>query len=280
MPSAQDLPMNAEHLVAAQRELRTRLLDGGQVTWQPARDLAARLLLHLDDAQFCWQFAAQWLRDALDADRVDGGFATPGHRTYRPQAEARRGTRDVSSMLGASIDGGDRGIRCVWSAGHAVLFCDVEQDPRLGAGLRESLLASGMRNTIAAGLFHQGAPLGLLCADWMERRVDDSDCRRERFDEVACVVLSPILGAARRLGSEPAVFQQLTPAERRVAQLVAAGLSYKEIARRLDRSLSTIDHQLRSVRSKLGARSTSRLVSMLADQFAAGDAPPQAANPS
>jgi DNA-binding CsgD family transcriptional regulator len=57
-------------------------------------------------------------------------------------------------------------------------------------------------------------------------------------------------------------------------------LSYKEIARRLDRSLSTIDHQLRSVRSKVGARSTNRLVSMLADQLAAGEAPPQAANAS
>ena len=272
--------MNAEHLVAAQRELRTRLLDRGHVTWQPARDLAARLLLHLEDPQFCWQFAAQWLRDSLDADRVDGGFAGPEHHVYRPQAEARRATREVPSMLGASIDGTDRGLRFVWSAGHAVVFCDVEQDQRLGAGLREGLLASGMRNTIATALVHQGAPLGLLCADWMERRVDDSDCRWERFNEVACVVLSPILGAARRLGSEPALLQQLTPAERRVAQLVAAGLSYKEIARRLDRSLSTIDHQLRSVRRKLGARSTSRLVSMLADQLAAGDAPPRAANAS
>ena len=260
--------MNAEHLIAAQRQLRTRLLDHDEVTWEPARDLAARLLLHLDDAQFCWQFAAQWLRDALDADRVDGGFAAPAHRVYRPQAEARRGTREVPSMLGASIDGADRGIRCVWSAGHAVVFRDVEQDSRLGPGLREGLLASGMRNTIAAALVHQGAPLGLLCADWMECRVDDADTRCERFDQVACVVLSPILGAARQLGREPAVFRQLTPAERRVAQLVAAGLSYKEIARRLDRSLSTIDHQLRSVRSKLGARSTSRLVSMLADQLA------------
>jgi DNA-binding CsgD family transcriptional regulator len=82
-------------------------------------------------------------------------------------------------------------------------------------------------------------------------------------------VLGPILATSRRLGMEPSLLAQLTPAERRVAELVAAGLSYKEIARRLDRSVSTIDHQLRSVRRKLGARSNSRLVRMLADQLAA-----------
>jgi DNA-binding CsgD family transcriptional regulator len=57
-------------------------------------------------------------------------------------------------------------------------------------------------------------------------------------------------------------------------------LSYKEIARRLDRSLSTIDHQLRSVRGKLGARSTARLVRMLSGQLGDDAVPPQAASRS
>ena len=42
------------------------------------------------------------------------------------------------------------------------------------------------------------------------------------------------------------------------------GLSYKEIARRLNRSFSTVDHQLRSVREKLGVRSAGQLVRVLA----------------
>ena len=75
-------------------------------------------------------------------------------------------------------------------------------------------------------------------------------------------------------GSSP--LAELTPAERKVADLVATGMSYKEIARHLNRSFSTVDHQLRSVRTKLGVRSTSRLVRLLSDQaFEAGgsDAP-------
>ena len=59
-------------------------------------------------------------------------------------------------------------------------------------------------------------------------------------------------------------------------------MSYKEIARHLNRSFSTVDHQLRSVRTKLGVRSTSRLVRLLSDQaFAAvGSDAPHAASGS
>ena len=56
----------------------------------------------------------------------------------------------------------------------------------------------------------------------------------------------------------------LTASEIEVARLVAKGLSYKEIARIRRRSFSTIDHQLRSIRQKTGASSTSALVSLLA----------------
>ncbi|WP_414636901.1 sigma factor-like helix-turn-helix DNA-binding protein [Aquabacterium sp.] len=45
-------------------------------------------------------------------------------------------------------------------------------------------------------------------------------------------------------------------------------MSYKEVARELGRSLSTVDRQLRSIRQKLGASSTSRLVRMLNERRA------------
>jgi len=86
--------------------------------------------------------------------------------------------------------------------------------------------------------------------------------------------MAPILHAAWQLQSAapapqalpPAALADaaLTPAELRVAQLVVAGLSYKEIARQLDKSRSTVDHQLRSMRAKIGVHSMSMLVRELA----------------
>lgn len=283
--------MDAEHLLELQRALRGTLLDSPRIAWRPARDLAAHLLLHLDDTQVCWQLAVEWLRDAFDADRVDAGFASPWQATYRPQAEARRSSRPVPSMTDASIDVTDAGIQDVWASPRIVLFRDVEQERRFGAHLRSSLLALGARNVLATALWHRGAPVGMACADWMERRVDASDARCWHFQELVAV-LGPVMGAARSLqddgpdarrrsmqagaGGGPDPLAELTPAERKVALLVATGMSYKEIARHLNRSFSTVDHQLRSVRTKLGVRSTSRLVRLLSDQaFAAGgsDAP-------
>jgi hypothetical protein len=58
----------------------------------------------------------------------------------------------------------------------------------------------------------------------------------ERLDRVAREVIGPVLGAARRL----------------------------------DRSCSTIDHQLRSMRSKLGVSSTAKLVRELSRRLGEG----------
>lgn len=284
--------MDAEHLLALQRGLRGSLLEPSRVAWRPARDLAAHLLLHLDDAQACWQLAVEWLRDEFDADRVDAGFASPWQATYRPQAEARRSTRQVPTMTDASIDVTDTGIQGVWASPGIVVLRDLEQEHRFGAPLRSNLLALGARNVLATALWHGGAPVGMACADWMESRVDASDARCSHFQELV-TVLGPVMSAARSLQDDghdekrgvargSGLLAELTPAERKVAQLVATGMSYKEIARRLNRSFSTIDHQLRSVRTKLGVRSTSRLIRLLSDQVLAtgGSDAPQAAKGS
>jgi DNA-binding CsgD family transcriptional regulator len=267
--------IQAEHLLERQRELRERLLSRRQIAWRPARDLAAHMLLHLDDASGCLDLAVQWMRDAFDADRVDAGFGAPRDVVYRPQAEALRSTRSVPSMIGAPIDAADGGVQRVWASRRVVVYRDVAQERGMGERLRASLLGVGSRNIIATALRDHGQPVGLTCADWMDCTVDAADSRCLRLQELSDHVLGPIVSAARGLEEDAAAeagfdgeatiaLRQLTPAERRVAELAATGMSYKEIARRLNRSFSTIDHQLRSVRRKLGARSAGRLVRTLA----------------
>ncbi len=66
-----------------------------------------------------------------------------------------------------------------------------------------------------------------------------------------------VAGGRRRRRQEP---EQLTPQERRVAELAAAGLSNKEIARQLWVSVSTVESHLRQVYAKLGLRSRRQLM--------------------
>lgn len=273
--------MDAERVFQRQRELRATLLDRPRISWSPARDLAAHLLLHLDDDAFCWRLSTQWLRDALDADRVDAGFGSPRDTVFRPQAEALRASREMASVANLDIDGTDPGVQGVWRAMRVSVFADIAQERSFRPALREGLLNAGAHCKLAASLWYGGAPIGLACADWSERRIDAGDVRCSRFQEVVTSVLAPIMSAARSLREEdqgnggdddlqvlPGA--RLTPAERKVAELAATGLSYKEIARQLGRSFSTVDHQLRSVRAKLGVRSHGRLVRLLADRGRGG----------
>jgi DNA-binding CsgD family transcriptional regulator len=55
----------------------------------------------------------------------------------------------------------------------------------------------------------------------------------------------------------------LTPAERRVAELLLAGFSQKETAAAMNRSPSTIAFHLRRLRARLGARTLAQLAALL-----------------
>ena len=220
--------MHDQLLLDTQRRLRRRLFEGPDaIAWRPARELAAQLLLYLDDPAQCWQIAAEWLRDTLDADRVDGGWggwvgADGRSSGYVVLAEARRTTLALPSVAAQLLGP-------VLAASQRLAVETIEMD---GASPPPGPVLT------AAGAGDAGRP------DWAPAASTPDDAPN---------LTSPLAAA-------------LTPAERRVALLVAQGLSYKEIARRLDRSLSTVDHQLRSIRTKLGVRSTSRLVHLLSEQ--------------
>lgn len=289
--------MDDDDFLQIQRRLRARLFEGSAaIRWRPARELAAELLLFLDDDQACWRLTAEWLRDTLDADRVDGGYGgflgrSGEGRSYVVMAEARRQTMALPSVLGIRFDAADPSIRTVWGDPGVSPIADVSQARSFSEGMRGALLALGTSAKLAMPLRDGSRPVGLLCADW-HRRAPTWDAQMcEQMSILARRVLGPVFAASERIMRERAedevvrtgrsawdlVLPQrtdasaadglslLTPAELKVARLVARGLSYKEVARQLDRSLSTVDHQLRRIREKLGARSTARLVRLLAE---------------
>lgn len=275
--------MRSDDILQAQRNLRAKLLDDRQtLPWQPARDLAAQLLLYLDDPNQCWKAGAEWLREMVDADRVDGGFAQPNQALYAPQIEALRSDRFVPSVVGVHMNALDPGVTTVWATDGIVVFNDVANEGRMSAEMRAQLRDIGTRTKLSVALRDGDRPLGLMCADWMEPKHAWTASVGANLTLFACAVLGPVLAVAQQLAADDAVpaasmplladpvpmhpaLAGLTSAELRIAHMVARGMSYKEIARELNRSFSTVDHQLRSVRDKLGAQSTTRLVRMLAD---------------
>jgi len=75
----------------------------------------------------------------------------------------------------------------------------------------------------------------------------------------------------RDVGRNP--LDALTDRERRLVELLARGLSNKELARELDVSLNTVKFHLRNVFEKLSVRSRTQVVALY---YASGEAPPAA----
>ena len=119
--AARDTPQKSGDVIAgdvfgAQRQLRAHLLDSPNIRHKPARDLAAHMLLHLDDVSACWNVATQWLRSQLDCQRVDTGFGRPEDKEYFPGfAEAKTIDYDVPSFGGFAVDNRDPIMRAMWA---------------------------------------------------------------------------------------------------------------------------------------------------------------------
>lgn len=270
--------LDPSDVLASQRQLRGQLLDRqSAISWRPSRELAAQLLLRLDEPTACLQLSAEWIREAFDVERVDGGYGNPSALTYAlASAEARRRDIDVPSLRGVHISNHDPAVIRLWMSTRPIVITNIAQEKLLRSDLRENLLAVRTYSKIAVALQHQGQRFGLLCIDHVERQCDWSAEQYACFESLSREVLGPVLLASSRLGNwadDPApdsnevsldtLVQLLTPAEKRVARLAAVGMSYKEIARAVNRSFSTVDHQLRSIRHKMDVTSNARLIKVL-----------------
>lgn len=264
-----------ESAFLAQQALRHRLLDQPtRISHSRARDLAAHLLLLIDNSRAAWQECVTWLRMELEVERVDGGFASPQQTTYLPgQAESVCESGGIRTIKGLEVDNHSPAVKKIWGASKPVVFASLEADTQFEPRLRRALISTGIESKIAVSLKQSGQGFGLLCIDRAQRR-HASDWRQNQYDlfeSVTREVISPIMYQIHILTSDtdtsiPALFESaslLTPAEIGVARLAANGLSYKEIAKRNGRSFHTVDHQLRSIRNKLNVSSHAKLVTLL-----------------
>lgn len=260
-------------VMSTQRYLRAELLDRASVVrWAPARDLAAHLLLSLDEPDECWRMSVEWLRDRFDVDRVEGGSCDDFDGLYTMgRAQARREDALVPSVSGIRIPMGSAVLKGLSDMPQPFVFEDIAQAKMLDEGLKSELIKLGTRVKIATALHFEGAPFGFLCMDRVNRCDRPTGIQYERFRLVTGAVLGRILGASQRIRMLADYPQQpldsrllrLTPAEHKVLALLGSGLCYKRIAQRLGRSVHTIDHQLRSIRAKLQVGTNMQVIGLL-----------------
>lgn len=262
--------------MSAQARLRDQLLASPSlIRWRPARDLAAHMLLFIDDSERCSAIAVEWIRRGLGCSRVDTGLGRVSGSTYLPgYAESRE--PDVPTYAGSTVNNTVHAMQLMWLSDGPVVFRDVAGDSRFDMTLHDMLADAGTVSKMGAAVGPRERAVGLICADWVGREIPFSSALYERYESLVCDVLGPILAESHTLQrlrpappawDEPAVARarsSLTAAELKVALLAASGLPYKLIADRLNKSSATVDHQLRSIRRKLNVRTHAELAAVLA----------------
>jgi DNA-binding CsgD family transcriptional regulator len=239
------------------------------------------MLLFVDDSERCSAIAVDWIREGLGCSRVDTGVGHHSDATYLPgYAESRDPDAEVLTYAGAHVNNAASAMQLMWTAERPIVFQDVAGDSRFDLALHDMLVGAGTTSKMAAPVAFQGKAIGLICADWVGRAIPNQSALYECYESVVCDVLGPILLASHELAAirapagrpesskAPRAQDQrhspLTPAELKVAWLAASGLPYKLIADRLNKSLSTVDHQLQSIRRKLKVRTYAELAAVLA----------------
>lgn len=270
MPTFDEKP---DDMIGSQRLLRRQLLDcPSAIKRKQARELAAEMLLYLDDSKACWQICVAWLLVSMHGERSDGGFLSCHDGLYQPMVESLCCDNvPLPSILQSKIPLTEPGITVTLSSPHSVVYSDMTNDPRISFQLRRQMISLGTLRKLATVVRNRANHIGLLCVDRAVRSPDWTSEECQIFEDVIKDVVEPILGAAYDLdngrhvdgdvhnGTEPNA-PRLTAAEIEVARLVCAGYSYKEIARALGRPLFTVDHQLRRIREKFKVKSTSKLI--------------------
>jgi DNA-binding CsgD family transcriptional regulator len=192
------------------------------------------------------------MRAMVSANRADGGFVRRRSDVYRPSHVA---TDPTTMACAVEVSAGDDLVVNVLA--HDRVFAVHEVEEVLPEGpLRAQLSESCTRSIVVRRLATDDDPFGLVCLDWVGVPHQSTVEELSLLDLFSARVLAPLLREAWATGASgprPA-HPPLSPAELEVALLAAEGLTYAEIADTLDKSVSTVGHQLAAARRKTGAR--------------------------
>jgi len=250
--------------------LAARVLQGsGRHAYQWDRLEALRAaglaaLLARDPERAAGSLAAVWEHTQREGVEDPGAFPVAGDLV---EALAEAGRADAADRVIARLRRLAAAQQHPWGLATAqrsaaVVALAGGYDEAAAAQLAEA--AAGYR---ALGLGFDAAR-ALLVLGRAQRRAkkraaarDSLEQARSGFEALGCPGWARAAAAEldRISGRRAAPGGGLTPSERRVAELVAGGLSNKEVAARLYVSVGTVDTHLRGVYAKLGIRSRTQL---------------------
>ena len=222
---------------------------------------AAQMILMIDNPKEVVRIGLQYLVTELSVCRADAGFATPSHLHYTPIAEFCNPDTSPPSITGLVMPNQHKVMQKVWKSSTPVRYEHVEKNPAL-SDFRQALLDSGCKSMLMQKLVWENEPIGISCIDFTVHEHEWSTLEIRFMKSFCTMFLGPLAGISNYWFNPKlhSMFTKPTDSELQAIRLAANGLSYKQIADKLNKSTRTIENQFRNARKRLGVRNQIELI--------------------
>lgn len=222
---------------------------------------AAQMILSIDDPKTLVGTGLQFLVTELSVCRADAGFATPSHLHYTPIAEFCNPQTSPLSITGLVLPNQHPALRNVWNSDSPIRYEQVIENEDL-SDLRQSFIDAGCKSMLMQKLLWEDKPIGISCIDITVSEHEWSADEINFMQSFCTLFLGPLAGISNYWFNPKlhSMFAKPTDSELKAIRLASEGLSYKEIADRLSKSVRTIENQFRNARKRLDARNQVELI--------------------
>ena len=244
------------------KDLKTFFLDSkNNSTSAEVLDCVAHMILSIESPKDTVRIALEFMGRSLNVCRADAGFATPTDTIYTPLSEYSNTTSQAPTLEDFTMSNQHPSVQKVWQENYPVKYEDIENNPLLD-GIREPLLAVNCKSMLMQRLVWDGEPIGISCVDHSKINHRWSDAEIEFMHQFCNLFFAPLAGISNywHNPSLHQMFKKPSKSELEAIRLAAKGMSYKQIADELGKSVRTIDNQLRDARKRLNVSNQVELI--------------------
>ena len=254
--------MNFKQEPPSTKALKQHFMDGNyQTITDSMLDCVAHMILAIENPTETVRIALSYLGSHLDTCRADAGFAVPTDREYTPLAEYCSLDSKPPSVADFVISNQHEVMQRVWRSRTPVKYEFVATNPKL-IEVRDILDAINSKSMMLQRLVWDKEPIGITCVDHTLKEHEWDEAEVDFMHQFCTKFFAPLAGISNYWHNPTMhqMFKKPSESELNAIRLAAEGLSYKKIAEELNKSVRTIENQLRNARSRLNAANQAELI--------------------
>ncbi len=246
----------------SKRILKQHFLDAskGQIP-QDMINCVAHLILVIEDPDEVMATALAFMVAKLRACRADVGILNPKDSTYKPTSIHYNTNTAPVVCDGTSYSNQSQVFQKTWRT-HTPIVCDNVHSSPILSDSRKQFESIQSKSILFQRLIWNNQPVGMTCIDFTHEYHIWTSLETEFICLFCNQFLAPLLRISHYWHNpqKSQVLRKPSNAELLAIKLAAKGMSYKQIANELNKSVRTIENQLRSARDSLDAANQAELI--------------------